>query len=80
MSSNGRKKPEPWRIVVFALAILWIIFMWVRKDLASIGTAVPREQLLPLLATTLGVSLLKAAAIAGAVLFLKWLAGKSKNK
>ena len=40
----------------------------------------PSEDILPLFATTVAASLLKVAAIAGAVLLIKWIVGKVKKK
>ena len=79
MRSN-KKKPEPWRILVFILALIYIIFMWVRKDIGDLYASLPREELLPLLAATVGVSLAKVAAIAGGILLTKWLAGKFSQR
>ena len=31
--SNNKKKIEPWRIIVFVMAVVSIIFMWVKKTL-----------------------------------------------
>ena len=76
---NGRKR-EPWRIVVFLLAVACIVFLWVKKDIASIYATAPAEQILPMILTTLAVSLLKVAAIALAVLFVKWIIGKCQKK
>ncbi len=72
------KKKEPWRIVVFILALAYIAFLWVRKDIGSIYAAMPGEQVIPLVVTTVIVSFMKIAAIIGGVLLIKWLAGKIK--
>ena len=37
------------------------------------------EQITPLIVTTIAVSLLKVAAIAGAILLIKWIVGKIKR-
>lgn len=73
------KKKEPWRIIVFIISILYIVFMWVKKDIAAIYTTMPTEQLAPMIATTVEVSLFKVAAIAGGILLIKWVIGKAKN-
>ena len=80
MSRSDNKKTEPWRIVVFILAVLYIMFMWIKKDIGAIYADLPREELLPLIATTAGGTLLKTAAIAGGILLVKWLAGKFLKK
>ena len=63
MTDNENKKKEPWRIVVFLISVAYIVFMWVRKDIAALYAAMPADQAAPLIATTIAVSLLKAAAI-----------------
>ena len=77
---NKNKKTEPWRIVVFVLAIAFIVFIWVKKDIAAIYAAMPEEDIAPIIVTTIAVSLLKVAAIAGVVLLVKWIIAKSKRK
>ena len=79
MANNENKKKEPWRIVVFIISVAYIVFMWVKKDIADIYVTMPAEQIAPLIATTIAVSLLKVAAIAGAVLLIKWVIGKVKK-
>ena len=80
MGNNNKKKIEPWRIIVFVIAVAFIAFMWVKKDIAEIYATMPSEQVVPLLVTTIAVSLLKVAAIAGAILLIKWIISKFKNK
>ena len=80
MSNENKKKIEPWRIIVFTISIVIIVFLWVRKDIADIYTTMPTEQIAPLIATTIAVSLLKVALIAGIVFLIKWIIGKIKNK
>ena len=50
--------------------------MWVKKDIMAIYTTVPTEELVPLIATTILVSLVKVAAIAGGILLIKWMINK----
>ena len=80
MERNNKKKTEPWRIIGFVMAVAFIIFMWVKKDIAEIYATMPSDQIAPLILTTVAVSLLKVAAIAGAILFIKRIVGKIKNK
>ena len=54
--------------------------MWVEKDIVTIYTTMPKEQVVPLIATTIAVSLIKVAAIAGGILLIKWIISKFKNK
>jgi hypothetical protein len=71
-----KKKKEPWRIVVFVLAVAYILWMQVKNDIAGTLVGVPKEQVLPMLVTGVAVTLLKVALLAGIVLLLKWIAGK----
>ena len=73
-------KKEPWRIAVGILAIAFIVYMWVEKDIITIYTTMPREQVATLIVTTIAVSLIKVAAIAGGILLIKWIISKFKNK
>lgn len=80
MNSGNNKKKEPWRIIVFIMAVAYILYMWVKKDIASIYMTMPPEQVVPMIATTVAVTLVKVAAITGGILLLKWLAGKIGKK
>ena len=80
MGNNNKKKIEPWRIIVFVIAVAFIIFLWVKEDIAEIYATMPSKQIAPLIATTIAVSLLQVAASAGAILLIKWIVGKIKNK
>ena len=80
MENKNNKKKEPWRIIVGILAIIFILYMWVKKDIVTIYTTMPKEQVAPLIATTIAVSLIKVAAITGGILLIKWIIGKFKNK
>lgn len=64
-------KKEPWRIAVGVISILFIVFMWVKKDIVAIYQTAPKEQLVPMLVTTVAVSLLKVGLIAGVVFLVK---------
>ena len=77
---GNKKKKEPWRIIVGIIAIAYIVYMWVEKDIMTIYTTMSKEQVAPLIATTIAVSLIKVAAIAVGILLIKWLIGKFKNK
>lgn len=79
MNNENKRKREPWRIIVFIISILFIAFMWVKNDVVSIYATMPEEQVVPLIATTILVSLIKVAAIAGGVLLIKWIVGKIKR-
>ena len=73
-------KKEPWRILVGIISIVYIVYMWAAKDIASIYAAMPQEQAIPLIVTTVLVSLAKVAAIAGGILLIKWLTGRIQKK
>ena len=72
-------KKEPWRWVVFGLAVLYIIYMWVSKSIGDAWTSIPAEQLLPLALTSAAVTALKVILIAGGILLLKWILSKLKK-
>ena len=80
MNNENNKKKEPWRIVAFIMGIIFIIYMWVKNDIISIYTTMPREQVVPLIVTTLAVTLIKVAVIAGGLFLIKWGIGKIANK
>ena len=46
----------------------------------SIYTTMPKEQVAPLIATTIAVSLIKVIAIAVGILLIKWIANKITKK
>ena len=73
-------KKEPWRIVVGVISAAFIVFMWVKKDIGAVYTTMPQEQLVPMLVTSIVVTVVKVAAIAGVLFLIKWLVGKFKNK
>lgn len=78
--NKNDRKLEPWRIVVGILSIVFIIFLWVKNDIASTLVTMPKEQAIPLIVTTILVSAVKVAVIAGALLLAKWVIGKTKRK
>lgn len=80
MSGENQKKREPWRIIACILGVLMIAAMWVKKDIAGTYAELPKEQMVPMVATTVVVSLAKVAAIAGGILLVKWIAGKVMKK
>lgn len=71
-------KKEPWRMIIAVLSIAWIVFMWIKKDIAGLYAAMPPEQLLPMILTTAAVSLFKIAGLTALFLLVKWLTGKSR--
>lgn len=77
---NNNKKKEPWRIIVGIIAIAYIMYMWVKKDLITTYTTMPDEQVIPLIVTTILVSVIKVAAIVAGILLVKWIVNKLKRK
>ena len=71
-----KQKKEPWRIAAAVLAIAYIAYSWLKKDIWSAYSDMPAEQMLPLVVTTVGVTILKVAAIALGVWLIKKLASK----
>ena len=80
MKSNKNKRIEPWRIIVFIISVLAIVLLWARKDITKIYATASEEQIFPLIATTVAVSLLKVIAISVAVFVIKWIIDKVKAK
>ena len=73
-------KKAPWRIVVGAISIAFIVYLWSSKDIAQIYTTMPSEQIMPMIITTVLVSLLKVVLIAAAVILIKWIVEKMKKR
>ena len=80
MKNDKQKKKESWRILIFVIAVLWILFMWMKKDIMTIYTTMSKEQIAPLIATTVAVTLLKVAAIAVGLFLIKWIVSKIQKK
>ncbi len=74
------KKLEPWRIVVGALAIAFIVYMWVTKDVALIYETMPSEDVLPVILVNVFVTLLKVVGIAAILMLIKFIANKINKK
>ena len=80
VNHNGKKKTEPWRIAIGILAILYITYMWAKKDIIRTYAAMPKEQVLPLIVTTAAVSLAKVIAVAGGLILIRWIIAKVRNR
>ena len=80
MNSENNKKKEPWRIIVGIIAVGYIIFMWVKKDIVSIYTTMPQEEIIPLIVTTMAVSFIKVAVLTGGILLVKFGISKIRIK
>lgn len=57
-----------------------IVWMWAKKNVASVFSAMPVEQATPLVVTTLVITSLKIVAMAVGVLCIKWIANKISRK
>lgn len=74
-----KKKKEPWRIGAFLAGAAAIVWMFAKKGITITLASLPREQALPMIVTTVAVSLLKVALLAGVLLLAKWLLGKLRK-
>ena len=73
------KKKEPWRMLLALSSAGYILFLWVNKGMDA-APSLPREAVLPLAATTIAVSMSKAALLAGALLLIRWAVRKLRKK
>ena len=73
------RKYEPWRIVAALISAVYIVYMWSEKDVLAIYSSMPQEKAIPLIVTTVLVSVLKVAGLAALVLLIKWLLKKLKS-
>ena len=76
MQRDRQSPKEPWRITLGIISIAYIVYMWIKKDIVEIYSSMPQEQVLPLIFTTIAVSLIKVAAIAAGIILIKWIIGK----
>ena len=73
-------KKEPWRLVIGVVSIIFIVVIWVTKDIDAVYDSLPIEQLVPMLATSVVVTIAKVAAISGVFFLAKWLVKKFSKK
>ena len=73
-------KKEPWRLVIGVVSIIFIVVIWVTKDIEAVYDSLPIEQLVPMLATSVVVTIAKVAAISGVFFLAKWLVKKFSKK
>ena len=76
---NENKKQKPWRILVGIAAIGWIVYMWVKKDIVTIYSTMPKDHVFPMIVTTIAVTLAKVVLISALILLVRWIIGKIKN-
>lgn len=72
-------KKEPWRIVIFAVAVIYIIGIWVKKDVGAIFSGMG-ENAFPVLIMTIGINVLKVLLFTGFILLVKWIVCKFGGK
>lgn len=80
MNTENKPGKELWRIAVFIISVIFIVYMWTKKDIVAIYTTMPKEQILPMIVTTIAVALIKVGIIACAVLLIKRILKRSQNK
>ena len=73
-------KNKNWRVAAFIIAVVYIAYMWIHKDIASAFTEMPKGEALPIVAVTIAVTLLKVIAFAGVLLLIKWATKKIFTK
>jgi len=76
---KGQKK-ELWRIIIAIISVVFIVFMWVKKDIATIYSTMLKEQIVPLVVTTIVVTLVKVVGITAVIILIKWSIGKLKTR
>ena len=69
-------KKEPWRIVVGVVSLIFIVVIWVTKDIGAVYATMPTEQPIPMIVTSVVVTAVKVAAISGVFFLIKWLVSK----
>lgn len=74
------KKIEPRRLVLGLASFAYIIFLWVKKNVAGAWSSLSTEALLPVILTSVAVSALKIVAIAAVVFLVRWLISKCGEK
>ncbi len=80
MENNDKKKKEPWRVSVKMISIAFIIYVWVKKDIVSTLTTIPKEQFVSMVVPHLVVYLIAIVVISGGVFMIKRIVGKMKKK
>ena len=60
-------KKEPWRIAVACVSVIFIVALLTFKSINGMIDTVPKEQLLPMVATNVAVTMLKVLVFAGIV-------------
>ena len=76
MLESNKKKNVPWKWIAGALSLGFIVVLWVRKDLLAVCSSIPKEELLPVLASSVAVTLMKATLLVGVICLFRWIGGK----
>lgn len=77
MRKNSDKNTQRWKIIAAVISAGYIVYLWSTKDLPA---GLSAGDLLPMLLTNIAVSIGKLALLAAAVLAIKWLRDKWKNR
>ncbi len=80
MEENNKKKIELWRILLFSVSVVTIVSMWIHKDIINVISSAGSENVGPLIATTVLVTLTKAAFVVAALFLIKFIVIKIRNK
>ena len=75
---NNQKNGQ-WRVIAAVVSAVYIVYMWSEKDILAVYGSMPLEQALPMIVTTVAVSLFKLGALAAGILLLKWIMAKFKK-
>lgn len=77
MGKASGKENKTWKIIAAVISGAYIIYLWSTKDLPA---GLSSGDILPLLVTNIAVSMGKLALVAAAILGIKWLRDKFKNR
>jgi len=79
-----KRKNASWRTILRCISMGFILYMYGKKDILpnvlSLYSTMSKERVIPLMIITIGVSLVKIVVITGAVLLVKWVVRKGKEK
>lgn len=80
MDENNKKKIEWLRILLFSVSVITIASMWIHKDIVNTIKAAGGENIGPLIATTILISLTKVVLVVAALFLIKYIVIKIRNK
>ena len=67
------------RLLAGFAAIVFIAYMWVEKEVVSVYTSMPIEEAIPVIVTTIVVSMFKVVGLAAVIYILKWIIRKIRS-